>query len=165
MQQSFRRIFPLAALASIAIAGIANAGALTPYTLNRVTIWSNGDKPGRLIGRGTLPAEALPVDVSGGIVVHVTDADQLDVLVDFAAGDCESIGPNRSICRKTVGATKRQRVKIHNAGAGEIRFYFQNLDVAGPLTGPVRIDIETAGDVLTALSGACTGGQRLLHCR
>jgi hypothetical protein len=165
MQLLVRRIFPLAALALVATTQIAQAGIFTALDLNRVTIWSNGDKPGRLIGRGIVPEMALPIDVSGGLVVNVTDADQLDVLITFDPGDCRAVGPNRSICSKTVGATKRQRVKIHNAGDGEIRFYFQNLDVQGPLTGPVNIQIDTADDTLLGSNGSCIGGQRLLHCR
>lgn len=158
------RIFSLAALALAATAQLAHAGAVTPLTIDRVTIWSNGAKPGRLIGRGSLQS-GLPVNVSGGLDVHVIDADQLAVTVSFEAGDCRAIGPNRSICTKTVGATKRQRVKIHNAGDGEVRFYFQKLDVQGPLTGPVSIEMDTTDDVIMGTSGSCIGGARLLHCR
>jgi hypothetical protein len=165
MQLLVRRIFPLAALVLVATAQIAQAGEITPFELNRVTIWSNGDKPGRLIGRGVVPEMALPIDASGGLVVNVTDADQLDILIEFDASDCHAVGPNRSICSKTVGKTKRQRVKIHNAGDGGIRFYFQNIDVQGPLTGPVTIRIDTTNDVLLGSNGSCSGGQRLLHCR
>src|SRR5690606_15559690 len=87
----------LAAAASLA-ASPTLAGVASPVSLNRITICSNGDKPGRLIGRGEIPSESLPVDLSAGLVVSVNDAGSLAVVIDFDATECQPIGPRRAIC-------------------------------------------------------------------
>lgn len=157
----------LALLAVMAGLGIAtqSLALATPLGVNRVAIWSNGDKAGRLIARGEADVMSLPLDLSAGMVVTITDSATYQLAVEFEASDCSASGPSRTLCRKIVAPGKRQRVKIRNTGDGQVRIYFQGLDVEGPLTGPVSVSIETASDLLTGVSDPCIGGPRLLFCR